>query len=60
MAQFTVEVWKKTYTISVYQKSKSVWVAVGDHMGERLEAQGRSESTAKNRWCEATRYKGNL
>jgi hypothetical protein len=59
MAQVTVEVWKKAYTITVHQKSKSVWIAVGDYMGERLEAQGRSESAAANRWREAARYKGN-
>jgi hypothetical protein len=60
MAQVIVEVWGKSHSISVYQKSKSVWIAVGDYMGERLEAQGRSESTAANRWREAARYKGNL
>ena len=46
MAEHKVTVWNKPYTISVYQKSKTVWIAVGDYMGERLEAQGRSESTA--------------
>ena len=29
----TVTVWDKTYEITVNQKSKSVWVAVGDYMG---------------------------
>ncbi len=60
MAEHKVTVWNKPYTISVYQKSKTVWIAVGDYMGERLEAQGRSESTAAHRWSEAARYKGNL
>ena len=60
MAQFTVEVWGRSHTITVYQTSASVWIAVGDYIGEVLEAQGRSESTAAKRWREAARYRGNL
>jgi hypothetical protein len=33
---------------------------VGTYMGERIEVQGRSQSTAAKRWAEAARYKGNL
>jgi hypothetical protein len=39
-------VWDKPYEISVYQKSKSVWIAVGEYMGERLETKGSSKSAA--------------
>jgi hypothetical protein len=59
MANHIVQVWGKPYTITIVQQSKSVWIAVGDYMGDRLEAQGRSESTAAKRWAEAARYKGN-
>jgi hypothetical protein len=38
-----VQVWDKPHEISVYQKSKSVWIAVGEYMGERLETKGVSE-----------------
>jgi hypothetical protein len=47
------------YEITVYQKSKVVWIAVGEYMGERLETKGNSEGTALERWREAARYKGN-
>jgi len=54
-----VNVWNKPHEIDVYQKSKSVWIAVGEYMGERLEVKGRTESQAANNWREAARYKGN-
>ena len=55
----TVLVWDKPHEISAYQKSKSVWIAVGEYMGERLETKGPSESAAVKHWREAARYKGN-
>ncbi len=57
--QHKVYVWEKPYEISVYQKSKTVWIAVGEYMGERIEVKDRSESSALARWREAARYKGN-
>jgi hypothetical protein len=56
--QRTVNVWDKPYTVSVDRKSKSVWVAVGDYMGERIETKGSSEGAAVKRWREAAQYKG--
>jgi hypothetical protein len=55
----TVTVWNRQYEVSVYQKSKSVWVAVGDYEGQRIEVKGRSQSQAISSWREAARYKGN-
>ena len=55
----TVTVHNKPHEIDVYQKSKSVWVAVGEYMGERLEVKGSTESQATSAWREAARYKGN-
>ena len=55
----TVNVWDKPHEITVYQKSKSVWIAVGEYMGERLEVKGRTASQAANDWKEAARYRGN-
>ena len=57
--KLTVTVWGKQQEIEVYQKSKSVWIAVGEYMGERLEVKGATESQAANSWREAARYKGN-
>jgi hypothetical protein len=56
----TVRVWEQLQEITVYQKSKSVWVAVGDYKGERLETKGSSESAAAKHWQDAARYKGNV
>lgn len=55
----TVKVWDEQHEIAVNQKSKSVWIAVGEYMGERLEVKGRTEVQAVNNWQEAARYKGN-
>jgi hypothetical protein len=54
----TVVVWNEPCSVSVYRKSKTVWVAVGEYMGERIEVKDRSEGTALLRWKEAARYKG--
>jgi hypothetical protein len=53
------QVWEKNYDVTVHQRSKSVWIAVGDYMGERLETKDSSASTALKRWQEAARYRGN-
>ncbi len=55
----TVSVWSKTYEISVYQKSKTVWIAVGDYEGHRIEVKGRTQTQAVASWREAARYRGN-
>lgn len=59
MAKHIVRVWDKQLEITVVQKSKSVWIAVGTYMGKRVEAQGRSEGSAMANWREAARYRGN-
>jgi hypothetical protein len=55
----TVRVWDKPHEIDVYQKSKSVWIAVGDYMGQRVEIKDRSLSSAAKAWAAAARYRGN-
>ncbi len=50
MPEHRVEVWGKSYTVTTHQKSKSVWIAVGDYMGKRIEVKDRSEATAIKRW----------
>ena len=59
MPDHTVEVWGKSYTVITHQKSKSVWIAVGEYMGKRIEVKDRSKGAAIKRWQEATRFKGN-
>lgn len=53
-----VDVWNQPQQVSVYLKSKSVWIAVGQYMGELIEVKGRSESQALGLWREAARYRG--
>jgi len=55
-----VIVWDKVIEIVVYQRSKSVWIASGDYMGEHLETKGASHSSAAAHWREAARYKANI
>ena len=56
--QRTVYVSAIPHVITVHQKSKTVWVAVGDYMGERIEVEGSSANvTAK--WVEAVRFRDN-
>jgi hypothetical protein len=55
----TVKVWDRTYEVSVHQKWNTVWIAVGEYEGHRIETQGRTESQALASWREAARYKGN-
>jgi len=48
--EITVKVWGKFYTVEVYQKSKSVWIASGEYMEEHHSTQGRSASSAAAAW----------
>ena len=54
-----VTVWGQSVTVSVYQKSKSVWIASGDYLGKDITTQDRTASTALKRWKEAATYAGN-
>ena len=49
----------RPHEISVYRKSKSVWIAVGDYMGVTITVQDRSEDAALKRWREAAEHQGN-
>jgi hypothetical protein len=55
----TVSVWNERWKITVYQKSKTVWIAVGDYKGEPIEVKGSSERSAIRAWTDAARYRGN-
>ena len=59
MTKMTVKVWDKPFKITVYQKSKTVWIAVDDYMGQTIETKGSSQSSAATHWRDAARYKGN-
>ncbi len=57
MPHHTVEVWGKSYTVVTRQK-KSVWIAVGEYMGETIQTEGRSKGAAIKRWKESAHSKG--
>lgn len=59
MMERTVRVWNEDVEVSVYQTSKSVWVAVGTYLGHHIEVTSRSASSVVALWRDAARYKGN-
>ncbi len=54
-----VFVFGEPHPVTVEQKSKSVWVAVGEYKGESIQAQDQSEGSALAGWREAAEYKTN-
>lgn len=56
--QTKVSVWGKNIEISVYAKSKSVWIAIGEYMGETIEVKRGTQGAAVKGWVDAARYKG--
>lgn len=54
----TVQVWGQPQKVDVWQKSKAVWVASGDYMGQPIETQDRSAGAALKRWREAATSRG--
>lgn len=54
-----VRVWSKVHPIEVYEESISVWIAIGIYNGQRIQAKGRTESSAIAQWQEAARSRGN-
>lgn len=53
-----VEVWGRPEKVTVYQNSKSVWVAIGTYMDKHIEVKGRTATQAIGLWREAARYAG--
>jgi hypothetical protein len=59
MSERKVTVWGDRYTIIVERKSKAVWVASGEYLGESKQVQDRSEGSAIKRWINWATSKGN-
>jgi hypothetical protein len=64
----TVTVYSKSYEVTVYQKSKTVWEAVGQftevlavpgETSREIRVAASSETAALKKWIEAARYWGN-
>ena len=60
MTERAVNVWGKTYSVEVHQKSQIVWEAVGKYLGEPIRGLDSSEGAALRRWSEAAHYTVNL
>ena len=43
----TVSIWDNPNTVSVYRKSKTVWIAIGDYIGKHIEVRDQSERRAQ-------------
>jgi hypothetical protein len=50
--------WANTRGISIYQRSKTVWIASGSYRGQHYEVKGRTPGLALALWKEAARYSG--
>ena len=55
----TVRVWDRSYEINVYQRFKTVWIAVGDYMGDCIEVKVSTKGAAIKLWQDTARFKGN-
>jgi hypothetical protein len=53
---YTVIVGDEPCVVRVHQKTKRVWIAVGDYMGERIEAKGSGRNSALAAWRQAARH----
>jgi hypothetical protein len=57
MTRHVVKVRDVACEITIYQKSKSVWIAVGEYMGEPIEEKGSSANSAAAHWRNTAQYK---
>jgi hypothetical protein len=52
-----VRIWGKPVEVEVFQRSSTVWIAIGQVGGERLEVEDCTESAVLERWQDAARYR---
>jgi hypothetical protein len=53
--KINVTVWSTPVEITVAQKSKTYWIAFGEHLDKTFAFRGRSEAGAVEAWTEAAR-----
>jgi hypothetical protein len=51
-----VFVWDEPHIITVYRKSKAVWIAQGVYRGTSLTVEDQSEDAAMKRWRYAAEF----
>jgi hypothetical protein len=57
MTEHKVQVLGKSYIVAIRRKSKTVWIATGQYMGQAIEARGRNEDLAASAWRSASSYR---
>ena len=57
MAEYNIEVEGKIYIVAIHRKSKTVWIAPGQYMGQAIEARGRNKELAASAWRSASSYR---
>ena len=50
--------WAGARGITIYQRSKTVWIAAGKYRGREYEVKGRTPALALALWMEAAQYRG--
>ena len=54
----TVLLYDTPCTITISHSSKTVWVAVGDYKGERIDVKGSSANIAAKNWVDVAHFRG--
>jgi hypothetical protein len=54
-----VEAWGEEVEVAVYQKSISVWIAIGTYKSETVKVKRSTRGAALLGWKDASRYRGN-
>lgn len=50
LEKWIVQVRSRKCEITIYQKDRGLWVAMGDYMGKPVKAMGSSASSAAEHW----------
>ena len=57
MAERKIDVEGQTYTIQVYRFAQSIWIAVGEYLGEQLRTRGANAEQAAKAWRRAAEFR---
>jgi hypothetical protein len=52
-----VSVLGELHEVNVYRQSESVWIAIGDYMGQTITVHEKSDGAAVKSWSEAARHR---
>jgi hypothetical protein len=55
----TVTVWSQPLKVTVYRKTRTAWIAVGDYLGKTISVKRGTQRAAVKGWADAARDRGN-